>query len=208
LSIAALLGFAPLVFLGPFTGVLGDRLNRKNVIMLADFGQALATIVLIVFFFLNMASIYVALGLLFVRGIFQAFHSPAVQAIVPSMVPKDKLGRVNSIESTLNGVVQLGGPVIGALLLAFARIEQVLWIDPITFAVAITVLIFIKIPSVRKQVEALSFSKDIREGFSLCERGERDAHVDSSCYDTELFDYSHFHSAALLRKVRSFRRGH
>lgn len=167
LSLAALLGFAPLVFLGPFTGVLADRLNRKNVIMLADFGQALATIVLIVFFFLNMASIYVVLGLLLVRGIFQAFHSPAVQAIVPSMVPKDKLGRVNSIEYILNGVVQLGGPVIGALLLAFARIEQVLWIDPITFAVAITVLIFIKIPSARKQVEASSFSKDIREGFSF-----------------------------------------
>jgi DHA3 family macrolide efflux protein-like MFS transporter len=172
LSLAAILGFAPLVFLGPFTGVFADRFNRKNMIILADFGQSLATIVLIVFFLLDLASVFVVLILLFIRGIFQAFHSPAVQAIVPSMVPKEKLNTINSLEYILNGVVQLGGPVIGALLLVFASIEQVLWIDPITFAVAVAILIFIKIPSVRERVGDSSFRKDFKEGFSFV-RGAR-----------------------------------
>jgi DHA3 family macrolide efflux protein-like MFS transporter len=167
LSLAALLGFAPLVFLGPFTGVLADRFNRKNMIMLADFGQSMATIVLIMFFFLNMASIFTVPALLFVRGIFQAFHSPTVQAIVPSMVPREKLSRINSLEYILNGVVQLGGPLIGALLLAFASIQQVLWIDPMTFAVALAILVFIKIPSVRQRISDSSFRKDFKEGFSF-----------------------------------------
>lgn len=124
--------------------MLVDRLNRKTVIMLADVCQLLATIGLILVFWLNSASIYVVLVLLTVRGVFQAFHAPAVSAIVPSMVPKDKLSRVNGLEYVLNGTVQLGGPVIAALLLSLA--EQVLWIDPVTFCVAIAILIFIRIP--------------------------------------------------------------
>lgn len=172
LSLAALVGFAPIVILAPFTGVLVDRLNRKTLIMLADFCQSLATIGLIIVFWLGWASIYVVLGLLAVRGIFQAFHAPAVSAIVPSMVPKDKLSRINGLEYVLNGVVQLGGPVMAALLLAFAEIEQVLWIDPFTFSVAIAVLIFIRIPSVREHVEKSSFKKDFMQGLSYV-RGVR-----------------------------------
>jgi len=146
--------------------VLVDRLNRKTVIMLADFCQSLATIGLILVFWLNFVSIYVVLVLLTVRGIFQAFHAPAVSAIVPSMVPKDKLSRINSLEYVLNGAVQLGGPIIAALLLSFVDIEQVLWIDPITFCVAIGVLIFIRIPSVREHTERSSFKNDFLEGLS------------------------------------------
>ena len=64
LSLAALVGFAPIVILAPFTGVLVDRLNRKTVIVLADSCQSLATIGLIIVFWLDWASIYVVLGLL------------------------------------------------------------------------------------------------------------------------------------------------
>jgi DHA3 family macrolide efflux protein-like MFS transporter len=166
LSLAALAGFAPMVVLAPFTGVLADRWNRKIVIILADFCQAFATIVLILLFWSNWASIYVVLGMLTVRGIFQTFHAPTVSAIIPSMVPKDKLSRINGLEYVLNGIVQLGGPVIAALLLVFARIDQVLWIDPLTFAIAIAVLVFIRIPSVRGHVEKSSFKKDFKEGLS------------------------------------------
>ena len=166
LSLAALVGFAPIVILAPFTGVLVDRLNRKTVIMLADFCQSLATVGLILVFWLNFASIIVVLTLLTVRGIFQAFHAPAVSAIVPSMVPKDKLSRINGLEYVLNGAVQLGGPIIAALLLSFAEIEQVLWIDPITFCVAIAILVFIRIPSVRENIMRSSFKKDFLEGLS------------------------------------------
>src|SRR4030067_3206156 len=57
LSLAALAGFAPMVVLAPFPGVLADRWNPKIVIILADSCQAFATIVLILLFWSNWASI-------------------------------------------------------------------------------------------------------------------------------------------------------
>ena len=105
--------------------------------------------------------------MLTLRGIFQAFHSPAVTAIVPLMVPKAKLSRVNGLTYLFTGAVTLIGPVVAALLLAFWKIHQILWIDAITFIVAVIPLLIITIPSVRKKQDKSSFSKDLGEGLAF-----------------------------------------
>jgi DHA3 family macrolide efflux protein-like MFS transporter len=167
LSLAAFVGFVPMVVLGFFTGVFADRFNRKIIIALADFAQALITVVLIVFFLLGWASIFVVLLFLAFRGVCQAFHAPTVSAILPSMVPQNKLSRMNSLEYVLNGVVNVAGPLIAAILLAFFRIEQILWIDPATFLLAFTILLLTKIPSVRESHEKTSFREDFTQGFAF-----------------------------------------
>jgi MFS transporter, DHA3 family, macrolide efflux protein len=167
LALAAFVGFVPMVVLGFFTGVFADRFNRKIILALADFVQALVTVVLIMFFLLDWASISVVLLLLAFRGVCQAFHAPTVSAIVPSMVPQNKLSRMNSLDYVLNGIVNVAGPLIAALLLAFFRIEQILWIDPATFLVAVSILLVTKIPSVRETHQKTSFREDFREGFAF-----------------------------------------
>lgn len=50
LSLASLLGFAPIIALGPVAGVLADRWNRKTLVAVVDFLQATTTLVLIFLF--------------------------------------------------------------------------------------------------------------------------------------------------------------
>lgn len=171
LSIAAFLGLVPMVILTPFAGVLVDRWSRKALIGIADFLQALATVVLILLFWLSSVSIWQVLVLLTLRGIFQAFHSPAVSAIVPLMVPKAKLSRINGLNYLFTGAVTLIGPVVAALLLGFWKIHQILWIDAITFIVAVIPLLIITIPSVRKKQDKSSFKKDLGEGLAFIKNG-------------------------------------
>jgi DHA3 family macrolide efflux protein-like MFS transporter len=80
LSIASLVGFAPIVILSPLAGVLADRWNRKGLIATADLLQALTTVALIFLFWSNVVSIWLVLVLLGLRGVFQAFHLPTVSA--------------------------------------------------------------------------------------------------------------------------------
>jgi len=171
LSIASLLGFAPIVILSPFAGVLVDRWNRKALIGVADFLQALATVALIFMFSLGNVSIWQVLALLTLRGVFQAFHNPAVSAIVPLMVPRDKLSRMNGLNYLLGGAVTLIGPVLAAILLEFWKIGQILWIDAVTFIVAVIPLLIIQIPSVRKKQDRSqdksSFKKEFGEGLGF-----------------------------------------
>lgn len=171
LSIASVVGFAPMVILTPFAGVLVDRWSRKALIGIVDFLQALVTVVLIFFFWLDIVSIWQVLALLGLRGVFQAFHAPAVSAIVPLMVPRDKLSRMNGLNYLLGGAVTLIGPVLAAVLLETWKIHQILWIDAATFVVAVIPLLIVKIPSVRqkrdKNQDKPSFREEFREGLAF-----------------------------------------
>jgi DHA3 family macrolide efflux protein-like MFS transporter len=170
LALASFLGLAPLVVVGPFAGVFADRWNRKKLVFVADLMQALAIVVLIIFYWIGNVVIWQVLAVLTVRAVFQAFHEPTVSAITPSMVPKDKLSRMNGLNYLFSGAVRLAGPVSAAVLLQFWQIQQILWIDALTFLAAMVPLLIIKIPFVRTSATNSSFKDELRQGFSFVRR--------------------------------------
>ncbi len=172
LSLASFLGFAPIVLLSPFAGVLADRWSRKALIAVADFVQALVTVALILLFWWGSISIWLVLAILTFKGVMQAFHSPATSAITPLMVPKEKLSRMNGLNYLLTGAVNMVGPVVAAVLLEIWAIQQILWIDAATFIIAVVPLLLIVIPSVRLKQEKSSFKEDFVEGLAFV-RGAR-----------------------------------
>jgi len=170
LALASFLGLAPLVMVGPFAGVYADRWNRKKLVFVADLMQALAIVILIVFYWIGNVVIWQVLAVLTVRAVFQAFHEPTVSAITPSMVPKDKLSRMNGLTYLFSGAVRLVGPVSAAVLLQFWQIQQILWIDVLTFLTAMVPLFLIRIPSVRASAKNNSFKDEFKQGFSFVRR--------------------------------------
>lgn len=170
LGLAAFLGFGTTMAVIPFAGVLVDRWSRRKVIALVDALEALATVAIITLFYLEMAEVWHLLVLSTLRGAFQGFHDPAVQAIIPVLVPRDKLKGVNSIQYFTGGLINLIGPLVGAGLIGIFGIEnvgQILWIDAVTFFVAVIPLLFISIPSVKVdaiQATKPSFKAEFSEG--------------------------------------------
>jgi DHA3 family macrolide efflux protein-like MFS transporter len=167
LSIATFLGLVPIVAIGPIAGVFADRWNRKKLVFVADLMQALAIVVLIMLFLTGHSGIWQMLGILTFRAVFQAFHEPTVTAITPSMVPKDKLSRMNGLNYLFSGAVRLVGPVSAAVLLQFWQIQEILWIDVLTFLVAVVPLMITKIPSVKARSANSSFKDELKQGFSF-----------------------------------------
>ncbi len=169
LSIASFLHIISNVIVLPFAGVLSDRLNKKKLILIADSSQVIATVFLIIFFALNITNIYTIFILITIRSIFQAIHLPTVNSIIPAMVPKEKLTRINGINYLFTGLVELTAPFVGATLLLILSVNQVLWTDLITFAIALIPLLIVRIPSVNDDKESEkgknSFGKDFRIGF-------------------------------------------
>jgi len=154
----------------PFAGVIADRVNRRVLIIVVDSLQAFTTFLLILLFQFGVANIWIVFLFISIRSVFQAFHVPTVNAIIPTMVPKDKLSRINGINFLFSGVVQLFAPFIGATLLVFLSMYMILWIDIITFFIALIPLLLITIPSVKQvnlveeKVEKSSFLKEFRLG--------------------------------------------
>jgi len=154
----------------PFAGVIADRINRKTLILIVDSMQAFTTFGLILLFQLGVANLWIVYIFISLRSVFQAFHVPTVNAIIPTMVPKDKLSRINGINFLFSGVVQLFAPFIGATLYVFLSMYMILWVDIITFFIALIPLLLITIPSVKQvnlveeKVEKSSFLKEFRLG--------------------------------------------
>ena len=167
LAVATFLGLAPLVAIGPIAGVYADRWDRKKLVFIADLMQALAIVVLVMLFWTGYAGIWQLLVVLTFRAVFQAFHEPTVTAITPSMVPRDKLSRMNGLNYLFSGAVRLAGPVSAAVLLQFWQIQEILWIDVLTFLIAMVPLVLTKIPFVRTSAANSSFKDELRQGFSF-----------------------------------------
>ncbi len=169
-AFASFLYILPMTICMPIAGVIADRVNRKVLIAVVDSLQAYATIILIVLFQLGVTNITIIYFFISLRSVFQAFHVPTVNAIIPTMVPKEKLSRINGVNFLFTGVVQLFAPFIGAMLLIFLSIYMILWIDIITFFIALIPLLLITIPSVRQidytheKVVKRSFIKEFRLG--------------------------------------------
>jgi len=153
LSISTFMYVLPMALLTPFAGVIADRHNRKIIIAIADSLQALTTFVVIVLFWFNLANPIVVVLIMGLRGIFQAFHVPTASAILPSMVPKDKLSRMNGVNYLFISVINIIGPVFGATLYSILSIELILWIDIITYGIAMVPLLLVKIPLMIKPKE-------------------------------------------------------
>lgn len=165
LAWAAISAMLPQTLIGPFTGALIDRWNRKLIMMLADTFIALCTLLLAVLFWLNIAELWHIFVLLGLRSIGSAFHMPAMQASVPLIAPNDQLTRVAGINQIIASVSQIAGPALGAMMITIWDIEYVLIFDVVGALIAVTSLFFVKIPNPEKSTDIQrDIFKEIKDG--------------------------------------------
>ncbi len=146
LATASLVGLIPQVVLGPLTGALVDRWNRRLTMIFADGSIALATVVLAVLFALGHVQIWQVYTLLFIRSVGGGFHWPAMQASTSLMVPQQHLARIQGFNQMLQGGMSIASAPLGALLLSVLPMEGILAIDVTTAMLAITPLLFFQVP--------------------------------------------------------------
>jgi MFS transporter, DHA3 family, macrolide efflux protein len=167
MTISIICGFLPTFFISPFAGVWADRYNRKTLIILSDSMIAIATLVLAILFLMG----YDALWLLFVisaiRALGSGIQTPAIGAILPQLVPEDKLTKVNSINGTIQSLVFLASPMLSGALLSMASIQVIMFIDVITAIIGVsTLLMFVKVPDHSKVADkqSTSYLSDFKNG--------------------------------------------
>jgi DHA3 family macrolide efflux protein-like MFS transporter len=146
LAMASLVALLPQILIGPLAGALVDRWSRRTILLVADAGIAVATVVLALLFWLNLATVWIVYALLMIRAAGAAFHWPAMQASTTLMVPEKHLSRVGGMNQTLTGVAGIFIPPLGALAIEVMPMQGVLAIDVATAVPAIVSLLFIAIP--------------------------------------------------------------
>lgn len=138
--------FLPQIITSLFAGVWADRYNRKLLIIIPDLFIAGSTLVLVVLFWLGIQSIPMLIVISAVRSFGSGVQMPSVLAIVPQIVPEEKLIRINGINSTLNSVLLLASPAVAGALLGGLGIEFALLTDVLTAMLAVAFMNFLHLP--------------------------------------------------------------
>ncbi len=147
MAVSILVNFLPQIVISMFAGVWADRYNRKRIIMAADTLVAFATLLLAVFFLLGYKQLWIIFLISAVRSVGSGIQSPAVNAILPQFVPRDKLMRVNGIKASIQSTIMLLSPAVSGALLTLFSMEVTFFVDVFSALAAVSILTRLKVNS-------------------------------------------------------------
>ncbi len=167
LAFAGIAGMLPQAVIGPFAGVFIDRWDRKKVMIFSDTFIALCTLGMTFVLNDDSADLFWVYLLLGCRSVGTAFHSPAMQAVAPLLVPEKELLRVSGINQMLQSVSSIAGPALGTLAITYLSISKVLLLDVIGASAAVISLFFVTIPRLKVEAKASVYTvlAELKEGF-------------------------------------------
>nr|WP_325199655.1 MFS transporter [uncultured Oscillibacter sp.] len=137
--------FIPAVLCAPIGGVVADRVNKRNIMVVLDFSTA--GLILLFTLLLGRAPLVplMVACLMLLYGIAGAYQ-PSVQASIPLLAGPEQLTSANAVINMVQTLSALLGPVIGGVLFGAFGLRPILWVGTACFFLSAVMELFIRIP--------------------------------------------------------------
>ena len=139
----------PAALMSPVGGIVADRVNKRNIMVVLDFFTAA---VILVFSLLHSGGslvLILTVTLMLLYGIAGAYQ-PAVQASIPVLVDTQQVMAANGIINTISSFASLMGPVLGGICYSAYGLKPVLWVCTGCFFLSAVMELFIHIPFLKQ----------------------------------------------------------
>ena len=157
-------------------GVWADRYHRKKLIIGADMLIAFATFIMVLAI-PHISSEPALLGGLLVMSVVRSFgagiQTPAVNAVIPQLVPAQQLMRYNGINATMQSVVNFAAPAAAGAVFAVSTLRTTLMIDIVTAVLGTGLLSCLVLPKQDTSFEKSGVLSDMKIGvrYAFSDRG-------------------------------------
>ncbi len=151
-------------FLG---GVWADRYDRKKLILGADILIAAVTLLMVLAIPHISSEPALLVGLLLMsilRSLGAGIQTPAVNAVIPQLVPEDQLMRYNGINATMQSIVNFAAPAAAGVVFTISTLRTTLMIDIITAVIGTGLLSCLALPKQNTFAEKCSVLSDMKIG--------------------------------------------
>jgi DHA3 family macrolide efflux protein-like MFS transporter len=125
--------YLPIFTLAPLIGALIDRLERRWILVVTDLVRG-ALVAVIPPLFMRTGSFLPIMGIVFLLSTGNLFFAPAKSALIPELVPTDRLIRVNAILWSAGIVGMIGGFLGGGLIFDYVSWQACFYLDGATYA--------------------------------------------------------------------------
>jgi len=136
----------PTFFLGPWGGILADRVSRQALIVRTQTAFLLCALALLVLHSAGQLTVWAMLAVMFAHGVVQAIDLPSRLAFIPALVAREDLSNAIALNSLLFNVARAIGPALAAALLVSAGAQWCFYLNAVSYGAVLVALVMIRVP--------------------------------------------------------------
>ncbi|MCM3736064.1 MFS transporter [Bacillus cytotoxicus] len=162
-SFVVLLPVALQIFYGPII----DKYSKKMLLLTAMGIQAIILALLVFLYCVNQLHPIVLLGLIFIATLAADLGYPTESALIPSLVEKEQLGKVNSVFAFTYSSLDIICNAVSGLIIATIGIGMVYFFNSITYVILFFVLwLLLKLPRMKQNEtnKKVAYKKEFLQG--------------------------------------------
>jgi len=164
LGVVAMLGALPTLLLGPWAGVLADRLNRRLLLVLTQIGMMLLAFILAILVQLKLVQLWHVYILSTLLGIFTALDFPTQQAFLGDLAGMGEVRRAVNMNAMFLQVSRMVGPALAGWVIGTWGAATAFWINGSSFLAVIASLVAVRATQVHRAHNRNSPLGDLWEG--------------------------------------------
>lgn len=167
-SLVLSLAILPTVFVNILGAVYVDTHNKKKIIVISDILCGIIILFFMLLFHENSTSMAVFIGCVIVLNTCQAFFGLALNASIPNLVNTDNVARTNSVFQAVRAIVNILGPILGAISYKAIGMEMIFLLNAVSFiisGIAEMFLVFISSGESRETEEPRGYLQGVADVF-------------------------------------------
>jgi MFS family permease len=162
--------FMPFILFTLPAGVWVDRLPRRPILIVGDFGRAVLYATIPIAYLADALALWHLYAVGFLVGVFQVFFDVAYQSYLPSLVDRDRIIEGNSKLEISRSAAQVGGPGLGGLLVQIFTAPYAVLVDALSFVGSGLFILGIRKPEEKPERATVDGRKtslwtELKEGF-------------------------------------------
>lgn len=158
------LQFLPIIFLGPYAGLLGDRVNKRKLLLITQSAMGICALLLGILVVTGSVQLWHVYVLALLLGVASAFDAPSRQAFVSEVVGKEDVPNAVALNSASFNLARLAGPGVAGLVIALVGTGPAFLINAASFAAVIFSLWRMRADQLVPAVRVPRAKGQIREG--------------------------------------------
>lgn len=122
-----------MVFIGPITGAMTDRMHRRNVLVITDIVRGVIFLLVGYMALKSELNVTMVVIVALVSGVCGAFFSPAASSLFPDLLPNDEVVRGQSIASGTDSLIRLAGSAASGSLIVMFKVPVLILLNGMTY---------------------------------------------------------------------------
>ena len=164
LGLVAMFGALPTLLLGPWAGVIADRLNRRWLLIFTQTGMMLLAFILAALVQLKIVQIWHVYILSSLLGIFSALDFPTQQAFLGDLSGMGEVRKAVNMNAMFLQASRMVGPALAGWVIGSWGAATAFWLNGLSFVAVIASLIAVQAAQVRHPHTDSSVFRDLWDG--------------------------------------------